>query len=209
MIRRDRRKRIRRPFTLVILSLFLILEPLIQLIGLSIWKNVSVRMILKDMSLFQSILFFFPMLPGLGLYLVKKWGWFLFIGYSIFLIFFNLFAVFKNPSNYNYHALIETILISIMIIYFLRKDISPPYFKMYPRGWRGNKRTPVNKNVCINGIWTVTKDISETGFYAEWNGEEYSLGKELTIIFEDFPELKQIAGVVRIDKNGIGLGFRR
>ena len=124
MVRRERRKRIRRPTALSIFAIFLMLEPLLQLVGLSIWKDISVRDILGELSYLQMALLFFPIIPGFGLYQVKKWGWFIFLFYSFSLISFNLYAFIKKQSGYNAFALIETILVFIMIFYFLRKDLT-------------------------------------------------------------------------------------
>jgi hypothetical protein len=207
-MRRERRKRIRRPIALSIFAIFLMVEPMLQLIGLSIWKDISIRDILESLSYLQLVFLFFPIVPGFGLYQVKKWGWFSFLVYSVCLIAFNIFATFKNPSNYNWIALSETIFVFFMMFYFLRKDISAPYFKMYPRGWRGEEREPIRKKVNISGIWTWTKDISDSGFYAEWDGEDLQLGSELVAFFEEDSNTKRKVGVVRIDEAGVGFAYR-
>jgi hypothetical protein len=150
-----------------------------------------------------------PVICGIGLYLIKKWAWYLFILYSMILILFNIYATIVNPVKFNFYSLFESTIIFLGAVYFLKKDISAPYLKMYPRGWRGEKRKPIQIQVCINGTDRLTKDISEAGFYVDWNDVPFEINAEVAVEIETERDKRLfVAGVVRKDMNGAGFAFR-
>jgi hypothetical protein len=109
--------------------------------------------------------------------------------------------------------LFRTVLGFGLIVFFLRKDISSPYFKLYPRGWRGEKREPVELDVIIDDREYKTKDVSSNGVYVDWKNCEKELGDEIIIRFKQ-PDNTMLptetkVGVVRIDESGVGLAFRK
>ena len=100
-----------------------------------------------------------------------------------------------------------------LIVFFLRKDISAPYFKLYPRGWRGEKRKPVELDVIIDDRKYKTKDVSSNGVYVDWKDCDKELGDEIIIRFKQvdnnsLPKEAKV-GIVRIDEVGVGLAFRK
>ncbi len=130
-----------------------------------------------------------PCIIGIGLLSVKKWVWWSLLFYASALTINNTIALFRNQDIFHLSALLQTLVGIALILFFLRKDISTPYFKMYPRGWRGQKRTPIVMDVILDGTLYKTKDISyarqfrrgrfltcPTGLYAEWIGCTKNLG---------------------------------
>lgn len=125
------------------------------------------------------------------------------------LILFNIYATIVNPIKFNFYSLFESTIIFLGAVYFLKKDISAPYLKMYPRGWRGEKRKPIQIQVCINGTDRLTKDISEAGFYVDWNDVPFEINAEVAVEIETERDKRLfVAGVVRKDMNGAGFAFR-
>ncbi|MEM7181584.1 MAG: hypothetical protein AAF518_11770 [Spirochaetota bacterium] len=208
-LHKERRKRFKRPTKLTLISCFLLAEPLLQTIAVSLYKNIPVSAIFQNRNPIWFLFWLLPAISGYGLLKVKKWGWYLFVSYSILLTGFNIYALTVQQTTYNYIAFAETILSFLVIFYIVREDISAPYFKMYPRGFRGEKRKPVQSKVEINGITKITRDRSKSGFYVDWQEPELELNQEVEIFFPDDkkPE-KRKAGVVRIDKTGVGIAFR-
>ena len=99
-----------------------------------------------------------------------------------------------------------------LIVFILRKNISAPYFKLYPRGWRGKKRNPIEVNVVLDDKEFKTKDISSNGIYLDWKDCDKNLGDEVVLEFkEDISLVPRTtkAGIVRIDETGVGLAFRK
>lgn len=143
---------------------------------------------------------------GIGLLLVKRWGWWLLFGFSALLIGYNVWAVISLPDYWvNVMYLINSILGLAAAVYFLRPDISTPYMKMYPRGWRFEKRHPVHAKVKINGQEFQTRDLSTRGLYVDWPDCDLDVGQEVDV---EIDGLLLKAGVVRIDGNGTGIAFR-
>jgi hypothetical protein len=128
---------------------------------------------------------------------------------------YNLFTISNNLDRFHIQSTLLTIFGFTLIFFFLRKDISAPYFKLYPRGWRGENRKPIEIEVTIDGKGYQTLDVSNTGIYVDWKNCEKELGDEVLIIFKPDSNLNSSvlketkAGVVRIDESGVGLAFRK
>ncbi|MBP7283043.1 MAG: PilZ domain-containing protein [Leptospiraceae bacterium] len=199
------------PKTILSAGVFLIFYPIVNLFGIAFYyKNFSLDFLSKNISIVQFILIFFPVIIGIGLIRIQKWAWYSFLIYAILLIGFNFYGAIKNPVLFNYISILEVIVVSFLIAYFLRKDISSPYFKLYPRGWRGEKRKPIQKNLLIDNISKTTRDFSEAGFYVDWDNPNLELNSEVTVEIKNGSDKQKFpAGVVRIDSNGVGFAFRR
>ena len=148
----------------------MLLLPVINYFSIKKYYNISGSGFrwMTAMDTLDLILLAVPCIIGIGLLSVKKWAWWSLLFYVSALTINNTVALFKNQDVFHLSALLQTLVGISLILFFLRKDISAPYFKMYPRGWRGQKRKPVVMNVMLDGTLYKTKDISETGLYAEW-----------------------------------------
>jgi hypothetical protein len=210
---KERRTRVKKPTSLIVISGLLILSPIYYYCLLLFVKKLPVSWFHIQSIRLTGIEICFVVLPvicGIGLYLIKKWAWYLFIVYSSVLIVFNTYASIRNPIGFNFYSLIESTIIFLGAVYFLKKDISAPYLKMYPRGWRGELRKPIQMSIRIDSEEKLTKDISEAGFYVDWNEAPFAIGQEVKVEV-DAKSGKRVfaAGVVRKDENGVGFAFRR
>ena len=150
-----RRKRVSRPKTLLFFGLFFLSIPIWNYFSVAYYSSVpfsELKLVFKNFQVIELLILFGSLIVGTGLLLVKRWGWYGFLIYAGFFIFYNLYTLITNPIIYNVGAFFQTILGFTAITYFLRKDISAPYFKLYPRGWRGEIRYPIQLNVKINGV---------------------------------------------------------
>lgn len=169
----------------------------------------DVSTVVKIIDVFALILSVVPFVFAIGILLVKRWGWFMFLGYSLLVLFFNTVVLFYDPTDLNIFTLVQCIIGFTAIFYFLKPDISTPYMKMYGRGWRYQKRKPVEVELMIDMHKLKTKDISATGFYVEWSECPLSLNQEVDILFSiENQKLSVKAGVVRLDSEGAGFAFR-
>lgn len=209
----ERRTRVKKPISIFVVSFLLIVSPIynyyLQLLILNQginWTNIrSLRFTGIEITFL-----IIPVICGIGLYFIKKWAWYLFILYSGILILFNIYAVFVNPVNFNFYSLFESTIIFLSATYFLKKDISAPYLKMYPRGWRGERRKPIQIQLRINSEDHLTKDISDVGFYVDWKDVPFEINQEVFVEMETETDKRIFAaGVVRKDTNGAGFAFRR
>lgn len=208
----ERRKRHTIPKSLLVFGIIFLVMPIINYYSISVQTGIGFlhfQKVFSQINLVEAILLFASIPVGVGLLLVKRWGWWLFFIYSLSLIAYNLFLLVLSKDLFDLGVLLRTILGTLVVIYFSRKDISAPYFKMYPRGWRFQKRKPVVLDVIVNNKTYKTKDISVGGLYIESTELDFELNSGIAITLktpEKHLELK--AGVVRIDSQGIGLAFR-
>jgi hypothetical protein len=207
----NRRKRLSRPKTLVFFGFVFLILPFLNYYSISAQTGIEFfqfKEIFSKLNFLEIFLLFASIPVGFGLLLVKRWGWFSFILYSTLLISYNLFGLIQSKEIFDLAVLGRTVLGTLVVLYFCRKDISAPYFKMYPRGWRFQKRKPIELDVVIDNKNYKTKDISGTGVYVETDLNP-ELNTELKLSLKLPNEVLDLtAGVVRIDSEGIGLAFR-
>lgn len=207
-----KRKRLSRPKTLIIFGILFLLLPFLNYYFLSRQLGVSLKsfqIIFLYSDIFALILMLLPIPVGIGIINVKRWGWQLFLVYAGILILYNLQVFVFNFKLYNFVALFNSIIGILAILYFVRKDISAPYFKMYPRGWRLQKRKPIEMEVSVNGKSLKTTDVSSTGFYAVWVDCPYNINQEVNVHFALENKVYDLqAGIVRVDETGVGVAFR-
>ncbi len=208
----DRRKRIRRPWTLIVFGLFFLIWPFANYVVLARQFGIPLDMplpVIQNLKWIQIALMVIPIPVGLGLLMVKKWAWWLFLIFSATLIIYNLVALISMPVLYNFWALAQAVISMSAVYYFTREDISAPFMKVYPRGWRLQKRTPVEIDVEINGMLMRSKDVGSRGIYVMWHDCPSSPGDEVSIYFKLGAEPFQLhGGIVRVDPDGAGIAFR-
>jgi hypothetical protein len=208
----DKRKRMARPKTLIIFGILFLLFPIINYLNLSFQYDIKfykILLMLKIIGIIPIILLITALLIGIGLLKIKKWGFWLFLFYSPLLIIYNLYVTIKYPAGFNIFALAQALFGTVAIFYFLRKDISAPYMRMYPRGWRLEKRKPIQIPIRINATAANTKDISPTGVYVDYINSDLQPNEIVNLEFKYEDTLFSIqSGIVRIDPDGIGIAFR-
>ncbi len=129
------RRRVSRPYTLLIFGSLFLLIPIFNYISIAYYNDIpylNPRLVLKTLKKLEVVLLLSSLIVGIGLLSVRRWGWYSFITYAVILIFYNLYTVILNPVIYNVGAFVQTIIAFAAMTYFLKKDISTPYFKMYP-----------------------------------------------------------------------------
>jgi hypothetical protein len=208
----ERRKRISRPVPIIVFGIVFLMLPFINYVNFAYQFQIpfqNVLEVLKTVDMVGFLLAVFPFAVGIGILLVKRWGWFLFLAYSALVLFYNSMVLISEPSEMNILTLGQSAIGFAAIFYFLKPDISAPYMKMYGRGWRFQKRNPIEIDLFINGLKLKTKDLSATGFYVEWHDCPFELNQELNISLPmEIQTLESKAGVVRLDSNGAGIAFR-
>ena len=205
----ERRKRYKRPLSLVIIGTLFLLFPIWNYLSICIMSGYPYYRplyVLGKMDPLVVLLMVLSLAVGVGLLLVKRWGWRLFFAFAALLIGYNVWAVFSLPDYWiNIMYLVYSALGVAAAIYFLRPDISTPFMKMYPRGWRFEKRQPVQHDIKIDGKPFKTRDLSPRGLYVDWPECDAEVGQEVEIEVEGML-LK--GGIVRIDSSGAGIAFR-
>ncbi|WP_167539717.1 PilZ domain-containing protein [Leptospira meyeri] len=204
----DRRKRLQRPLPILVFGLYFLLLPIFNYFSFAYAHNIRwtyPRLIFDWLHPLELILLILAIPVGIGLLLVKKWGWYLFLVYASLFILFDIVALVQKPIAFNLFAFGQTILGFGAVFYLTRENISTPYLKLYPRGWRYEKRNPIQIPILLNGIECTTIDFSRKGFYVVWS--EF-LGEPGDTIQVDISGTTIEAGIVRIDPKGLGVAFR-
>lgn len=212
LLSKERRRRILPPRSLVLLGWIVALFPLFNYFYLAHSMQTPWRyptfLLLPGVRWVLPALILAPV-AAWGLLRIKKWGWYAFLFFALYLIFHNGLALIHNPALPNAGALISVLLGTTIAIYLCQKDVAAPYFRMYPRGWRYQKRRPVQTALKINGKEYQTNDLSESGFYVQMEPVEREamvVGQSCQIELNG--ENKE-AGVVRLDEAGVGFALRR
>ena len=214
-LKKERRKRYARPISILWVGGLLCFLPVINFfIILKELKtgNISLPLFFSLLTPLQINLLLLPLPIGIGLLMIKKWAWWAILIYFPILIVYDFLLLVSNSSLFNFGVLFRTILGFGLIVFILRKNISAPYFKLYPRGWRGEKRNPIELDVILDDKEFRTKDVSLNGIYLDWKDCDKNLGDEVVLEFKE--EISLIprttkAGIVRIDESGVGLAFRK
>lgn len=162
----------KRPLSIVIIAIIYLLEPI---------GNLVQAAFVNEMPLFGEfgilshllwtdwvILGLFPVV-AIGIYMVRTWGWYLFISFSGLLIAYNIFVYFLNPNYALETVLLFIFIITFMSAFFLRKHVYSPYFNPRLRWWENAARYKVSLESQIftkSGVEKCkTLDISETGCF--------------------------------------------
>jgi hypothetical protein len=133
------------------------------------------------------ILGLFPVV-ALGVYMVRKWGWYLFVGFSILLISYNLYVYLYLNPNYQLHTVLLFILIvTAMTAIFFRKHVYAPYFNPRLRWWEVASRYNIALDTKIltndSALRCRLQDISASGCFINYDSE-LTVGDSVMLIIE-------------------------
>lgn len=210
----DRRKRLSKPRALLVFGAVFMVLPVLNyfLVAYRLEIHYSlVAIVFSRMPAHTLVMLGLPFVVGIGLLQVKKWGWWAFLCYAVLLLSHNTVSFIIDPGYYNFGSIFNSLIFFIAIVYFTRKDISAPYFKMYPRGWRLQQRKPVVMKIKVNEMQLETNDFTQSGFYVEWADHDLSPGDEVQVRVTPAEGEERVltGGVVRVDAAGAGIAFRR
>lgn len=104
---------------------------------------------------------------SIGLYSVRKWGWWMFLGSSLALIVYNIVVYLISPMYNIVLLVIFNVGLAIVAGIFFRKHIIAPYFNPRLRWWESDPRYRLEIAAYITAgderIEGETLDISESG----------------------------------------------
>ncbi|MCB1193338.1 MAG: PilZ domain-containing protein [Leptospiraceae bacterium] len=149
-------------------------------------------------------------LSGLGLLMIRRWGWYLFVVATTAFFIHNGYYFIKYPSTFSKGPLLHSIIVLFAFLYFLQKDIFLPYLDKRRKGFRHAKRYPIQIPVTIQGEIHEAINISIGGISVYWTNIELPLNAEVSLSFEIEGEtFKCKGGIVAIQKNNnVGIAFR-
>lgn len=205
--KKERRRRIKRPKRITLIALSFILAPLLTTIYNLIFLAVPLNDSFRLYNPISILLLMMAPLVGIGILQVKRWGWYFFLSYIFIIILYNI-DLFVAKSNVYYGlSLVQTTILSILAAFFLKHDISAPYFSVIQRGFRRGRRKKMRKIVYIANSEYKTIDISKRGILICWPNCKNKLGDEIKL--KIYKKGKFISGgIVRIDDSNVGIAFR-
>ncbi|MCB1144569.1 MAG: hypothetical protein KDK54_20105, partial [Leptospiraceae bacterium] len=157
ILRRERRKRERIPGAILFVGILCLFYPIINYLQFVYYFELNAKefsSLMGRLNLIQKILLVFPFLSGIGLLTVSIYGFILFCINALLLIIFNIYAIAKYLIKNNWMALGETILVTGLFLFIIRKDIYIPFGKFSTRGFRYAKRKIIPRKLEI-----VSKEI--------------------------------------------------
>lgn len=209
---RERRKRLKRPLSILIFSLIYFLLPFFNYISWNITLHtppLEPDYFFRRINEIEFLFLILPFFAALALFSVTRFGWWFFLVFSLANIAYNFYVFLLQASVYNFSAVLQSFFAVAAVIFFTSKNLSAPYMKMYPRGWRMQVRRPVRIQVLIDGFKRFTKDMSEAGLFVIWKDCPLDPDKELKVEFSINRERFELKGtIVRFDERGVGIAFR-
>lgn len=203
----------KRPLAITLIALIYLLEPI---------GNALIAALANDLPLFGSqgifahliwsdwlILAMFPVVAA-GVYAVRPWGWYLFIGFAIVLIGYNLTVFFFLNPNYDPTLVIGFILvITLVCSVFFRRHVYSPYFNPRLRWWEVAARYKVDLEATLlldNGaeIHCHVLDISRTGCFVGHHG---AIGTGENLWLKIHCAGTQIHGIGKVVRHAPGQGY--
>ena len=132
-----------KPWIIIFLSIVYFISPPVILISSSYVSLVPLtgpygvlsRLTPSDISILATYI-----LIGICLLSMRKWGWWGFIGFSLYLISYNLIAFLRNPFYSPLSLIVFTVLLTTAAGLLFRKELIAPYFNPKLRWWESEKR---------------------------------------------------------------------
>ncbi len=157
----------------------------------------------------DAVLIIAPFIVGLGLLSVTQVGWRIFMSYSGALVIYNLVMFIIHPNSYDFITLINSAVLTFIVINLVQKDISIPYMDLHKSRWRFGQRLPLVNDALVNGKNCITRDISHSGVFVYLQNSGFQLHEEVSVHFQLKDRAFDLKGtVVRLDKDGVGIAFK-
>jgi hypothetical protein len=166
------------------------------------------------------ILCLFPV-AGLGVYRVRKWGWYFFVVFSFILISYNLVVYyFLNPNCSFEPVLLFILIITGMSSFFFRKHVYAPYFNPRLRCWEAANRyrIPLSATIFSEKRKSLHKcqvlDISVTGCFIDYD-KDLKEGNRVWLKIDFYGTVIQCSGQVvrksdpKETHSGYGIMFKK
>jgi len=205
----DRRRRLKVPLSLRVFGIVLFLLPFYNYAGMAYRTDSPLfrpDIVLARIAWSQIVLALAAFPVAVAFLRGKKWGWWAFLIYSGGMLLHNSYILWRFHRIENLSALLQTVFFATCVVFIVRRDIAAPFFKVYPRGWRMQKRIPLALEVVIDGARYTTRDAGLRGIYVEWQGCPRNLGETVEILFPEGTRLR--GGIVRMDPSGVGVAYR-
>jgi len=209
-----------KPWPIVLISIFLITEPLVKVFLDSFLFQVNVDRFLgiyfETHNPFESFVYFLSLpIAGVALFVIKRWSLPLFFTMEL-LVGYDYFVRYSQVPGENTMFLVFGILaLNLAIVsYFLIPAVWEIYYNPRLRWWESKPRFRVVIPATLEGTWDSAPctivDISEGGAYIQTK-KKIELNKPVTLVIKLFEAELKIAGEAihfgDCQLNGVGMRF--
>ena len=210
----------RRPLGIVIISIAYVVSPLLNILQVAWWSDVTVARIWAESARIFGVpglvLLFAAPIVGVGIFLARRWGYALFLLHAAGVIAFNTVLLLTDRAASKGSILTLDVLLFLGVAYMLRKDARAPYLARDPRGWRRGARAAAVLPVTIRrGDVTVdgrTINRSFNGFVCRITDTvvPLSVGDDVVVSFPtESNSAPRTARIVRVDGAIVAVTFIR
>ncbi len=164
----------KRPLVIRVLSYLYFAAPIFIILEIMLSYGVGPIRAFAFINWHAAFMMLLTPIVGYGIWSVTKWGYYLLLGHSVFLIFNNivLYAVNATPVPL-WVVLTFNVLLLGVIVTFVRKEVHAPYFNPRLRWWEQAARYYYDKmRIIVKKVGTdktifeaKSFDISETGAF--------------------------------------------
>ena len=161
---------LRKPLSIVILSIIYFLSPLVILIfnaALNMVPLLGYGSIIYRLRILDVVVLFLYILTAFSIFFVRKWGWWTIISSALLMFSYNLFTFFMNPFSSILILLLMNVTLFSVSIFFFRKHLIAPYFNPQLRWWEQDQRYEIDIYLKFIGMDrnVIISDISAGGCY--------------------------------------------
>jgi len=193
----------KRPLIIIIIFICYLLSPLAILVQASLIHHIPVfgpRNIFERLFITDIIVLAFYPLCAIGIFSVKKWGWYLFLVCSLLLIGYNTTVYLINPRYTPVLLILYNAVLAVVAGIFFRKHIIAPYFNPHLRWWETETRYRIDiytELTIIEGkkLRGEILDVSSSGFLVSFD-HDLKLGSTHTFSLRCLRHFIEVMGKV-------------
>ncbi len=206
----------KKPIVIIVVAAFFLISPFVIILQTSLLTNTPVigpYNITAKLSLSDWIILALYLVCAVSVFSVRKWGWYVFILSSLYLIGSNLAVFFFRP-NYGAAVLIlSNLVLAVGAGVFFRRAVIAAYFNPRIRWWEQATRLRINVYAEIGPARTTAEilDVSASGAYIAGT-ENLVVGSPCAVTLHCLSHTVRLESVVMSDtrrgkETGYGLRF--
>jgi len=179
----------KKPLSIKFFAACFLIAPIFNILLLSWvnkWPLTGPRAVIERFSAYEQIILLFFPIVAVGIWRVAKWGYYLFMAFSIMIVAHNFYVLLSHKLYSSYVVLLFQVTTFSVIGFFLQKHITAPYFNPKLRWWESPTRF---KTLIAGSVQYLGKlhdvevlDVSKGGCFVYCN-KHLNLGDEIILEF--------------------------
>lgn len=200
-----------KPLLILFITIGLILVPVVYLIRVLFFLNIS-NLAINPLALFLfAQLTIVSLVIAYGVWKVKLWGFYALIGFGFLTSVLDTYSWQQQNFQFNWWVVIDFVAVAAGIVLIIQENVRKPYFNPKIRWWETATRLRVDvpANVIINGQKneTLILDVSSSGCFVDFDSP-LEIGQLLKIeITYDLFSFESEVQVARKSEKPVGYGL--